>query len=334
MAEFSSKIFNYKQEDFIFEIKEPGESEFDRLIIEKWKQAEDNNILRYKLVINKEKRLSGKYNFLMQLNLDRAQNRRTPENITSIKQPFDPTRFNFTKIPEEEIIIDLSNGQGNDVIAVNVSPFAYGHVLFLSDRLKCLPQVLTKRSLAQIIQLFLLSKSPHLRAVFNGLCAYASVNHLHWHFYYLKHETLLEKIELECLADQVYILKDYPARGFCLKLSSFPDKNLENFVTKIFFIIEWLQNNEVAHNIAITRAKSLGEDFYDDVRVYIWATKISTGIKDTSAFVPAVSESFGLLCIRNKEAYETLTEEEVIKCLEEVTEPFHLLCPKLQALLN
>lgn len=105
--------------------------------------------------------------------------------------------------------------------------------------------------------------------------------------------------ELECLADQVYILKDYPARGFCLKLSSFPGKNLENFVTKIFFIIEWLQNNEVAHNIAITRAKSLGQDFYDDVRVYIWATKISTGIKDTSAFVPAVSESFGLLCIRS-----------------------------------
>lgn len=67
MAEFSSKIFNYNQEDFIFEINEPGESKFDRLIIEKWKHAEDNNILRYKLVINKEKRLSGKYNFLMQV---------------------------------------------------------------------------------------------------------------------------------------------------------------------------------------------------------------------------------------------------------------------------
>jgi hypothetical protein len=33
-----------------------------------------------------------------------------------------------------------------------------------------------------------------LRVGFNGLCAYASVNHLHCHLYYLQHRMLLEYV--------------------------------------------------------------------------------------------------------------------------------------------
>lgn len=32
------------------------------------------------------------------------------------------------------------------------------------------------------------------RVAFNSLCAHASVNHLHWHLYHLRHEMLLEYI--------------------------------------------------------------------------------------------------------------------------------------------
>lgn len=94
------------------------------------------------------------------MNLDRAQNRRTPENITSMHTPFDEKRFNFTKINPREILFDVDCGDGNNVIAVNVSPIEYGHCLFLPERLKCLPQKVTEFSLLKIIELFLLSSSP------------------------------------------------------------------------------------------------------------------------------------------------------------------------------
>lgn len=36
----------------------------------------------------------------------------------------------------------------------------------------------------------LLSGVKNFKAAFNSLCAYASVNHLHWHLYYLQHHQL------------------------------------------------------------------------------------------------------------------------------------------------
>lgn len=94
-----------------------------------------------------------------QLNLDRAQNRRTPEDIGSMKKPFDPNRFNFTKIKNEEIFFDVGDGSGSDVVIANVSPLEFGHCLFIPDRFLNLPQVLTERSITKVIELFLCSKS-------------------------------------------------------------------------------------------------------------------------------------------------------------------------------
>lgn len=92
---------------------------------------------------------------------------------------------------------------------------------------------------------------------------------------------------------------DYPAKGFCLKLSSF--KNIKNLVSKSFLIINYLQLHQIAHNVYITRAKSKsGDRWYNDVRIYIWARKSFTGIKNTIAFKPAVCELFGHLSITGK----------------------------------
>lgn len=97
------------------------------------------------------------------------------------------------------------------------------------------------------------------------------------------------------------MLKNYPAKGFCLKLSSF-NNDPEKFATTGFKIVNYLQENEISHNIYITRAcKSSTSDkiIFDDVRMYIWARKSSFGIKDTTAFIPAVCEFFGHLAIRS-----------------------------------
>lgn len=95
----------------------------------------------------------------------------------------------------------------------------------------------------------------------------------------------------------VHLLVDYPAKGLCIKLSSF--KNIEDFVSQAFLIVNYLQLHEVAHNIYITRAKlKLNDKLYSDIRIYVWARKSCVGVKDTIAFLPAVCELFGHLSIR------------------------------------
>lgn len=48
----------------------------------------------------------------IQLNIQRAKERRKPEFIESLQQPFDPNRFNFTKVKSGEIIGTLKFNEG------------------------------------------------------------------------------------------------------------------------------------------------------------------------------------------------------------------------------
>ena len=59
--------------------------------------------------------------------------------------------------------------------------------LWMSQKVRrCLPQALTRYAIEAALKLMLLSKSKAMKMGFNSLCAYASVNHLHWHLYYLQ----------------------------------------------------------------------------------------------------------------------------------------------------
>ncbi|KOX79085.1 GDP-D-glucose phosphorylase 1 [Melipona quadrifasciata] len=131
---------------------------------------------------------------------------------------------------------------------------------------------------------------------FNSLCAYASVNHLHWHLYYLNWKMLLEYIDLEEYAGPVQILEKYPAKGFCIKYSNV--QNMDDFINWAFLIINYLQNTEIAHNVYITRGKLSIVEEYKDVRIYIWARKSTTGVKNIDAFNPAAPELFGHLSMK------------------------------------
>ena len=41
------------------------------------------------------------------LNLRRGVDRRKPDNIQSLNMPFDPNKFNFTKVKEGEILFEI-----------------------------------------------------------------------------------------------------------------------------------------------------------------------------------------------------------------------------------
>ncbi|XP_048269930.1 GDP-D-glucose phosphorylase 1-like isoform X3 [Bombus terrestris] len=176
------------------DIKKNEESNFDLVLKEKWMEAQKNGVFRYILNVQDWKILEGKYHFLVQLNIDRGYKRRSPENIISMNQPFNEKDFNFTKLVSEEQIMNLNNTDKDDIIAINASPIKYYHSLLLPQRCKQLPQLVTKHSLVKGVELFSLSLSSYIRVAFNSLCAFASVNHLHWHLYYLKWRMLLEYI--------------------------------------------------------------------------------------------------------------------------------------------
>ncbi|XP_031838149.1 GDP-D-glucose phosphorylase 1 [Nomia melanderi] len=314
-------------------IKEKKELNFDSILKEKWEEAQNKGIFRYVLNIKSSKILSGKYQFLAQLNIDRGCNRRLPENITSMTQLFDKERFNFTKISSEEKIMNLDAENEADIIAVNISPLEYCHCLLLPERWKQLPQVVTKYSLYKALDIFALSHDLYIRMVFNSLCAYASVNHLHWHLYYLNHKMLLEYIDLDDFMGPVQILKNYPANGFCIKRLNV--KNIDEFVNWAFLVINYLQNKQIAHNVYITRAKADSGKEYEDLRIYIWARKSSTGIKDTSVFNVASCELFGHLSIKSEEVYKNVSEEYVANFFKDITEePFSLIFDEVKNLIQ
>lgn len=177
-----------------------------------------------------------------------------------------------------------------------------------------------------------------MRVLFNSLCANASVNHLHWHLYYLDFRMLLEcvvsknekkifklvyyylksqhynlyKIEISCinffqplknLMDSLYTLEDFPAKGYCIKYSSFEkqSESINKFVSYAYDVVSCLQKNEIAHNIYITRSKTdSNKENFDDIRIYIWARAPSYGSKNTEDFIIAACEVFGHLPIRSK----------------------------------
>ena len=89
--------------------------------------------------------------------------------------------------------------------------------------IKTNPQVLTLYSIRLAMRTVLLSGVKNLKAAFNSLCAYASVNHLHWHLYYLQnHEVKLEKIAAKKISSSgdCYEVseKDYPAPCYAFQI--------------------------------------------------------------------------------------------------------------------
>lgn len=104
------------------------------------------------------------------------------------------------------------------------------------------------------------------------------------------------------LIGSLYILEDFPSKGYCIKYSSFEkqEDSIYKFVSYAFDVVSCLQQNEIAHNIYITRSKTdPKKQNFDDIRIYIWARAPSYGAKNTEAFIIAACEVFGHLPIRS-----------------------------------
>lgn len=91
----------------------------------------------------------------------------------------------------------------------------------------------------------------------------------------------------------MWLNEAYPIPGFCF------DGNLENAAENIFKLIEYFLKNSIAHNLFITRGRSLNGG-NEITRVFVWARKSNSGAKPLIAFNVAALELGGLFPIHCK----------------------------------
>lgn len=339
-------VYYYTHKTFVNETKWSKDngvkniSDFDLKLQNSWTEKNDAGYFRYKLKIDREQIIPGKFKFFAQLNLDRALNRRRPAEIQSMKQAFDPDAFNFSKMDKREIIFEIVNKDRNtsgNYLAINVSPLEFGNCLYLPSLHSCLPQVVTLDSLVEAIEILLLSASPAFRIGFNGLCAFSSLNHLHYHTYYLNIQMPLETIDVEHLSGPCYTLTTFPSKGFAFQLKTGEDPVI--LARNVYKLTNFLQESEEPHNLYITRGTPFHQKTDDlrrnYIRAYVWARTPMYGSKSLTTIHPALCELFGHLAVKTEDGYNSLTEEYISSLLGDITtEPFSRVLPRVKSLFD
>ncbi|XP_029952228.1 GDP-D-glucose phosphorylase 1 [Salarias fasciatus] len=333
--------FVYSLQDFVTDVCQRDRnppmvtpSKFDTIIKTGWTDRMKRGLFRYHLGELQTRILPGPLGFVAQLNIQRGTERRKPQEILSIQQKFNAKQFNFNKINPDEIVCEMVRDSGDSaqltppsrmVVLVNVSPLEFGHCLFVPDPSRCLPQIITRFAIQVGIESVLLSSDPAFRVGFNSLGAFASVNHLHLHGYYLDHELKIESVPAKLLV---------PAKGFH-RLLNFPPgflfyaeaEDVEEVSKAICHVTDFLVAKNIAHNIFLTRGCSPESQSEEDscsrkgVRIAVWPRLSCFGAKEESAFNVALCELAGHLPFKNKKDYELTTEKGVTDIIQKYLLP-------------
>jgi len=291
------------------------ESQFDKRLVDRWNYLMEQGYFRYEVKNLQTRIIEGKYGYVAELQTNRATNRRAPQSMLGLTQAFDASKFNFTKInPERELIFklrktdELEGRDWTDQVIINVSPTDVGHSLITPQVDLQLPQVLTEYSIVLALEVIFLSSDPSIRILFNSLCAYASVNNVHWHILYLNTPAYIQSAKLE-RRGEVHLLEDYPAPAFVFIINS--PKDILKTARLVHRLTSWLTSSDVAHNVFIARSKGSEDGESNSFRVFVWAREKVVGAKDPGAFLMAVCELSGQILVYQEDRYKTLTESEV-----------------------
>lgn len=320
-------------------------SRFDTVLCSAWRQRMELGLFRYCLGELQTQTLPGTVGFVAQLNVERGVQRRPPQNIRSVRQPFDPEQFNFNKIRPGEVLFRLHREPGlpdvlqqeEILVLINVSPLEWGHVLLVPEPARGLPQRLLPGALRAGLEAVLLSSHPGFRIGFNSLGGLASVNHLHLHGYYLAHRLPVEGAPSEPLdpGGHLYLLQAVPAPGF-LFYTSGPGPDLEALISRVCRATNYLTDHEIAHNLFVTRGAPPGKtspsSALTGIRVILWARKSSFGIKESEAFNVALCELAGHLPVKTSQDFSNLTEAAALALIQDCLLP-HDQVEKVRAAL-
>ncbi|NWR55425.1 GDPP1 phosphorylase, partial [Bucorvus abyssinicus] len=321
--------FVYGEEDFILRgTGWEGElgsavSRFDRALLESWDDRMERGLFRYRLGPLPARLLPGPLGLAAQLNVQRGTERRPPQPVCSLRQPFDPASFNFTRLRPGEVLLRLrrSGPAAPDplLVAINASPLERGHVLLLPEPVRELPQALTAPVLRGALEAALLSAHPGFRLGFNGLGGCASVNHLHLHGLYLGHPLPVEAAPARPLCPRhrlSLLFRGVPAPAFLFYAAG--PAELAAVARDVCRAAEHLTDTGLAYNVLITRGDPPGGTGAGrGLRVLLWARRPSFGAKASAGFNVAVCELAGHLPLPAEPLYRDITEEEALRGIRE-----------------
>nr|ABR16521.1 unknown [Picea sitchensis]ACN40513.1 unknown [Picea sitchensis] len=308
----------------------------DSLLLGLWEERMQRGLFRYDVTICETKVIPGNYGFIAQLNEGRHLKKRPTEfRVDKVQQDFDPSKFNFTKVGQEEVLFRFEES-GEDkvqylekapvldspnVVAINVSPIEYGHVLLVPRVLDCLPQRIDHDSLLLALHLAAEARNPSFRLGYNSLGAFATINHLHFQAYYLALPFPVEKAptkrvpwKSEKAGVKIFELYNYPVRGLVFEGGN----TLEDLSNAVGSSCICLQDNNIPYNVLVA---DCGKRVFLFPQCY--AEKQALGevdqeILDTQVN-PAVWEISGHMVLKRKQDFDRASEDYAWKLLAEVS---------------
>lgn len=306
------------------------------IVLGQWEERSARGLFRYDVTACETKVLSGQFGFVAQLNEGRHLKKRPTEfRVDQVLQSFDSKKFNFTKLGQEEVLFcfeettdgnhgyseEVVVGASPNVVAINVSPIEYGHVLLVPKLLDCKPQQIDEASFRLAVSFAAECQNPNFRLGYNSLGAFATINHLHFQAYYLAVPFPVERAVLKKIAThknsrgvKVFEFANYAVKGLVFQsnglLSELADCVARACVT--------LQESNVPFNVLIADRGR---------RIFLFpqcfAEKQALGQVDQDILYtqvnPAVWEISGHIVLKRREDYESATEESAWRLLAEVT---------------
>ncbi|XP_072945610.1 GDP-D-glucose phosphorylase 1 [Epargyreus clarus] len=242
------------------------------------------------------------------LNPNRGTKRRLPQDFNNVCTPMDDDKFNFTKVPTKEIMFTLTKDNKESekhAILINVSPLNRYHSLLCPSIYKRLPQIVSQDSLKLALEIMLFIEDRELKVAFNSQCAFASVNHLHYHLLF-EHRTLpVEKAKCKQIKGSLYCLEDYIVPAFYFDVTQVIDEALP----PISKLLVCLLQKSIPHNIFITLGQSIKDPQQNAIRVFIWPRKSCSGMMKLAAFSIAACELAGWFTMYDILEFEDMKRE-------------------------
>ncbi|CAL5202234.1 unnamed protein product [Lathyrus oleraceus] len=308
----------------------------DLIILGQWEDRMQRGLFRYDVTACETKVIPGEHGFIAQLNEGRHLKKRPTEfRIDTVLQPFDETKFNFTKVGQEEVLFQFEASSDRDAqffpnapidvenspsfVAINVSPIEYGHVLLIPRIFECLPQRIDQASFLLALHMAAEAGNPYFRLGYNSLGAFATINHLHFQAYYLKLPFPIEKAPTKKIGKlngdvKISILLNYPVRGLVFEGGHALD-DLANTVSEACIC---LQHNNIPYNVLISdcgRRVFLLPQCYAEKQAL---GEVSTELLDTQVN-PAVWEISGHMVLKRKKDFDEASEANAWRLLAEVS---------------
>lgn len=339
-------VFNEERKDWPLGKSMPEEDSpidfLNTLVLGQWEDRMSRGLFRYDVTACETKIIPGKHGFIAQINEGRHLKKRPTEfRVDCVLQDFDPKKFNFSKVGQEEVLFRFEDGAVADggarfhdkasfdpscptnVVAINVSPIEYGHVLLIPRVLECLPQRIDPESFLLALHMAVEAGSPYFRLGYNSLGAFATINHLHFQAYYLSVPFPVEKAPTKRIpvdeernksGVKVSYLVDFPVRGLVFEGGN----TLQDLSDLVSSACICLQDNSIPFNVLISdsgRRIFLFPQCYAEKQAL---GEVNQELLD-SQVNPAVWEISGHMVLKRRKDYEEASEEYAWRLLAEVS---------------